>query len=114
MTDARIFPADLADRMKDCAGHRYRPSNGSEGEIFMGVWCERCTKDAAHRKDPDNAAGCPIIVNAFAYNEDDERYPSEWQYGSDGQPICTAFDDKQPLTKTDKAYLAWLAERTPS
>ena len=34
---------------------------------------------------------CEIIGRTFAYRVDEPEYPSEWQYGEDGQPKCTAF-----------------------
>lgn len=69
----------------------YRPSNGSEGESFMAVWCAKCERDRAHREDRD-APGCPIIVDTMAFAVDDPKYPPEWQISADhGRPICTAF-----------------------
>lgn len=77
----------------------YRPSNSSEGEIFMGLFCSRCERDAAHRADPMYAEGCPIIANALAFAIGDPEYPKEWvrdvdsELGLFGAPgaRCTAF-----------------------
>lgn len=60
----------------------YRPSNGTEGECFMGQWCSNCERD----KYQD----CPIVANTFVYRVDDPKYPKEWIYGDNG-PECTAF-----------------------
>lgn len=69
----------------------YRPSNGSEGEAFMGVWCSKCERDRARREDHD-ADGCEIIALTMALSIDDPNYPSEWIISPDhGRPICTAF-----------------------
>lgn len=72
--------------------HRpYRPSNGSEGEAFMGTWCARCERDRARRDDPD-ADGCDIIVMTMALGINDPAYPAEWIISPDHRrPICTAF-----------------------
>jgi len=36
------------------------------------------------------------------YDTKDEEYPEEWQYGTDGQPICTAFRESiQPVNEPD-------------
>lgn len=87
--DRRIYPDDLAARFKARAGEKYRPSNGDEGMAFMDRWCDRCQKDAAFQSGAGD--GCPIAAVTFIYQVDDPKYPTEWQYGEDGQPKCTAF-----------------------
>jgi len=67
---------------------KYRPSNGTEGEAFMSVWCQCCVKDS-------EASPCPIIFKAMTYNIDDDEYPDEWTYNDDGAPICTAFAEEE-------------------
>jgi hypothetical protein len=87
----KLYPDDLARRIKDTGGGKYRPSNGTEGDIFQERWCELCTKDeAARRGDYEN--GCPIIAAALAWDVDDPDYPGEWVYDGEGQPSCTAFE----------------------
>jgi len=76
-----IYPDSLAERFKESAGKKWRPSNGTEGEIFMSAWCYECVLDG----------DCRILRNTFLYDEDDERYPAEWRINEDGQPECTAF-----------------------
>lgn len=90
MTDRGIYPDDLADRLKARAGEKYRPSNGSEGEIFMMNYCHVCKRDAEFREGTGDS--CPIAADVHCYSKDDPKYPAEWQYGHDGQPTCTAFD----------------------
>lgn len=90
--DRGIYPDDLAERLKEQAGEKYRPSNGTEGRIFMSRWCNDCVKDSAYRADPSSGEGCPIIAAALTVSKEDENYPVEWQYGEDGQPRCTAFE----------------------
>lgn len=71
----------------------YRPSNGTEGEIFIGRWCGRCEKERAYREgrydDPDLA--CDIQTWTMALAISDPNYPREWQYDAGGNPCCTAF-----------------------
>lgn len=65
---------------------KYRPSNGTEGMLFMEYWCFKCERD----KHED----CPLLANTFAYDVNDPRYPEEWQYpqGRIGEdPVCTEF-----------------------
>lgn len=69
----------------------YRPSNGTEGDAFMGAWCARCERDAARRRDPDNNDGCRIIVLSMALKISDAEYPKEWVRDENG-PQCTAFN----------------------
>lgn len=74
-----------AQLLKDEAGQKWRPSNGSEGDAFIEGWCSRCTRDA----DQD----CRILAATFVYDVEEAEYPSEWQIGADGQPKCTAWTD---------------------
>jgi hypothetical protein len=92
----QIFPARLAESLKDHAGEKYRPSNGTEGEVFFGQWCCRCQKDKSMREgcnvdECDDNERCDIIADTMQFNINDDEYPSEWMYGEDGQPCCTAF-----------------------
>lgn len=83
----------------------YRPSNGTEGECFMGRWCAVCRHDRPAREpDGDPADGCSILCRTFATTStDDPEYPREWRYSNDGHPVCTAFcwDDTEPHQPLD-------------
>lgn len=70
----------------------YRPSNGTEGEIFMSDWCARCA--LANFDDPDRS--CDINLRAMVHDVYEKGYPTEWQYSNGGVPICTAFTDIVP------------------
>lgn len=85
---------------------KYRPSNGTEGEIFMAQWCHSCRRDRASREDGgDPADGCEILARTFAIpTVEDPEYPSEWRYRpDDGRPMCTAFvwDDEEEVQPLD-------------
>lgn len=67
------------------ANKPYRPSNGTEGEIFMGAYCEKCAKQSE-----DNP--CPIAGAAFFNDIDADDYPEEWTHDAEGWPTCTAFE----------------------
>ena len=72
----------------------YRPSNGSEGDIFDHYWCEGCARDAEFRSGPDvdPALGCQILSNSLAYDIRDPEFPKAWIENDDGSnPRCTAF-----------------------
>jgi hypothetical protein len=71
-------------------GTKYRPSNGTEGDGFIGDWCGRCKRDAAFRNDEGDS--CPIVAATLALDVDDPEYPVEWVYDERGQPKCTAFE----------------------
>ena len=58
----------------------YRPSNGTEGEMFMAQHCDRCVL----------ANGCQILPRTMLYDVEDAQYPREWVEQEKG-PICTAF-----------------------
>lgn len=70
---------------------RYRPSNGTEGEMFYADWCGKCQGDAAHREDPESNTGCDILLRSYAFDAHDPEYPEEWTYDDNGSPCCTAF-----------------------
>lgn len=63
----------------------YRPSNGTEGDIFMAEWCEKCAL-AGYEGE-----GCMIQLRALAFGTHAPEYPAEWNYTNAGTPQCTAF-----------------------
>jgi len=82
--------------IKEAAGKPYMPSNGSEGEAFHGMWCEKCERDkvmngSASMDDawhnPD--LYCSILSQSFAVDE-----LPEWKFNAEGWPTCTAFVPK--------------------
>jgi hypothetical protein len=81
VSDKRLFSDDLAERLKARAGKPYRPSNGTEGEMFCSMWCANCAMVSA----------CLVFSATLWLGTEDPNYPREWQYGEDGQPKCTAF-----------------------
>lgn len=88
MRGKEMWPARFADRTE--AGKPYRPSNGTEGDAFAGMWCDQCRRDADY--DPEQGTGgCSIRVEMMAFLEDEPEYPKQLVHDTDGQPICTAF-----------------------
>ena len=65
------------------AGKPFRPSNGTQGEIFESDFCDRCKRDR----------GCGIRMAALMHDETESEYPKEWVYNEHGQPTCTAFEN---------------------
>lgn len=62
----------------------YRPTTGTEGEIFQELWCHRCSKDT-------EAEPCQILDWTMVLAIDHPDYPKEWVWGDDDVPQCTAF-----------------------
>ncbi|EME69738.1 hypothetical protein H261_11909 [Paramagnetospirillum caucaseum] len=91
MADRTIYPDDLATVCAKRAGQKYRPSNGTEGELFYGAWCADCAREAAYRADPALGEPCPILSATMTFDVSNPLYPEAWQFGADGQPTCTAF-----------------------
>lgn len=87
--DRGIFTDGLAELCKPRAGKPYRPSNGEEGSYFERAYCSHCKHET--KQNP-----CSIWTVAHFADVDDDDYPKELQYGTDGQPTCTAFDPKEP------------------
>lgn len=67
------------------AGKSYRPSNGTEGDIFMAKFCNHCK----------SGQDCRILMLTMCYSEHDPEYPKEWIYEHDNifSGKCTAFED---------------------
>ena len=65
----------------------YRPSNGTEGDMFMSKFCDKCAKCNMHDDDKDP---CKILGASMMYNISDPEYPKEWIEDENG-PKCTAF-----------------------
>jgi hypothetical protein len=66
----------------------YRPSNGTEVDIFMSSWCARCRED--DRGPEMDGDGCEIVVLTMAYDIGHPDYPKAWVTDERG-PRCTAF-----------------------
>jgi hypothetical protein len=91
-----IYPADFAAMLVKHAGEKYRPSNGTEGQIFIESFCAKCARDKSLREgepieECDDDEVCDIVSRTMAFKIEEEDYPSEWQYGKNGQPCCTPF-----------------------
>jgi len=87
---------------------KYRPSNGTEGEIFTAVHCFQCERD---NYDLETGEGepCEILGRTMVHSRDDDEYPSEWTFDQEGNPTCTAFitkDEPVPIrcTRTNDMF----------
>ena len=81
-----IYTDDLARRLMRDVGKKWRPSNGTEGELFQEAYCSHCDRW-------DEESGCPIAAATFFLDMDHPDYPKEWQIGADGQPTCKGFNN---------------------
>jgi hypothetical protein len=75
----------------------YRPSNGSEGMVFMEQFCFKCGRDAKYQETQDGKYGCPILSSSLFANIDHPLYPCQyWIQDDDGNnPRCEMFaEDK--------------------
>lgn len=68
---------------------KYRPSNGTEGAIFMSQYCFTCKK--CGMDEDSDIPPCQILGRTFGYSIDEPEYPSEWTYNDQGDPICSAY-----------------------
>ena len=84
----------------------YRPSNGTEGEIFSATFCDRCRQpsEVAYRElgddapsNPDGTIGCPILAASMAFVQDEPEYPKEWIWDDRMHSKCTAFMDEDEV-----------------
>ena len=67
----------------------YRPSNGTEGEIFMEKFCYQCIHD-----DFNNEKYCEILSDTMIYDINDSEYPKEWHYDKNNKPVCAKFNKR--------------------
>lgn len=66
---------------------KYRPSNGTEGEIFMNNYCDHCIHEKWSHTQCHGDKQCDILSTAFITGE----YVPEWIYNENGKPTCTAY-----------------------
>lgn len=107
----KIYPESWAAMCVDRAGAKYRPGNGVEGGCFIESWCGNCERDHGMLKGLplekcDDNHVCDIIARTYELDINDPDYPTEWQYGADGQPRCHAFVEAgQPIRVKDELTL---------
>ena len=85
----------------------YRPSNGTEGDIFRANWCERCKRDQLYQQTGLGEHGCQILAATFMLDVTDPDYPKEWRRqisdtGWPGAAECTAFEDVSTPDKPER------------
>jgi|ERR1700748_274899 len=70
---------------------KYRPSNWSEGDWFINKWCRNCIHGKYEHTHKSEDPPCKILSYSIVYELNDKEYPSEWVFGDDGKPKCTAW-----------------------
>lgn len=94
---SRVLPEDLC---KEAAGQPYRPSNGTEGDIFQSYFCDKCRKWPIN---PDAKTQCGIFLKMLIKNVGEKGYPKQIRYAPDGSgPECTSFRQRG-MTRIEKA-----------
>lgn len=69
---------------------KYRPANGSEGEIFHNHFCNRCQKDRYESRP------CSILNRTLMLDVTDKKYPKQWVTDNNGgNPRCTSFKPRE-------------------
>ncbi len=77
---------------------KYRPANGTEGDMFRAQFCDRCW----HDRDES----CEIFARTLVHYVDDPEYPEEWQENRVHEdyveePHCTAFWAMDAVTERE-------------
>jgi hypothetical protein len=70
----------------DCAGQRFTPSNGTEGMVFTGAFCERCQHEKFTHTQNEKDAKCEIFTASMIGDD-----VPQWVYSGEGWPICKAW-----------------------
>jgi len=73
----------------------YYPSNGTEGMVFVEMWCVKCKRDPASRNIKSRTS-CSILMNSIFIGQ-----PKQWVY-IDDKPTCTSFTDLKSKPKTHR------------
>lgn len=68
------------------AGKQWMPSNGTEGEMFMSAFCERCIHEKWMHTMNNADKKCDVLNRALLNAPDKQP---EWIYSEEGWPICT-------------------------
>ena len=72
----------------------FYPSNGTEGQIFMEEFCDKCCKKNQ----------CTILLNSLI-----GKHPKQWIYDEKGKSKCTSFNNtRQKKVKQTKNQLTLL------
>ena len=71
---------------------KYRPSNGTEGEMFMSQFCYNCVK---YPINPNAKHQCKILCNMMVFNINEKEYPKQMIYDDSGKPTCTAYINRK-------------------
>jgi len=88
----------------ECAGETWMPSNGTDGMIFNGEFCEQCIHERwiHHMEEDKDEDKCEIWSRAIIGAP---KPIPEWQFSDKGWPICTKWqkwdwgdddDDNEP------------------
>jgi len=63
----------------------YRPSNGTEGDMFMSQFCYSCVKYTLNKNTGDYDCKHDIIQKTQVYEVDSKHYPKWWVEDLDGK-----------------------------
>ncbi|MFA6309819.1 MAG: hypothetical protein WC677_08860 [Clostridia bacterium] len=70
---------------------KYRPSNGTEGEIFMCNFCYHCINEKWVHEQIDGDKKCELLNKMILLDADDKDYPEELTYDEKGFAICKSY-----------------------
>lgn len=99
MDESRMYHATTAGtrrwiEWRNAAGkgpRLYRPANAEDGRDHEALYCDRCERNAAFRRDGEGTDQCSILGGAMLFPVDHQSYPVQWLETKDGGPTCTAF-----------------------
>lgn len=76
-------------QFKDCAGKSFRPSNGTEGMVFEEHFCSNCIHEKFIHTQNHKDKQCPVYSGMILFEVNEEDYPPELVFDSEGWPVCT-------------------------
>ena len=78
-----MFPKTLY-QFPQSAGKPFKPSNGTEGEIWMEKFCYQCIHERWSHHQNEDGGKCEILTNGLIGEQ-----PKEWMFSENGWPVCT-------------------------
>jgi phosphoribosyl 1,2-cyclic phosphodiesterase len=96
LSDGNSNEKQFIEKVEGCTGMKpYIPSNGTEGMMFTGKFCDNCSRDTSGR---GGKTYCNILTKSLIGIQ-----PKQWVYDNE-KPVCTSFVDYIERKQYKKKY----------
>ncbi len=80
-------------------GDKYRPSSGTEGEVFEAKHCNKCRHYEYVEEFGFSDCMKSILGDATGFDIDYLEYPDAWTFTAEGAPTCTEFQSHPTMAE---------------